>query len=279
MVSSEALIRGGRKTLPLLERGESESRYAVQIFGGNPESMARAAALLEPYDPAVVDINCGCPVPKITRNGAGSALLKDPRLVGAIVRAVRSGTAAPVTVKIRLGWDDKTINYLETAAAAVDAGAAAITLHARTRAQGYAGKADWAALASLKAALTVPVFGSGDAFSPQDARRMLEETGVDGAMFARGAIGNPFIFRQTRSLLMGQGELDPSRSERVLAARRHLTLSIQYLGERTACVEFRKQVCAYTKGTPGGAEIRAAAVKACTAADYEGVFQAWSREA
>ncbi len=275
MVSSEALVRGSRKTLPLLERGESEGRYAVQIFGGNPDSMARAAALLDPWAPAIVDINCGCPVPKIVRNGAGSALLRDPLRLGDIVRAVRSGAKAPVTVKIRLGWDEASVNYLETAAAAVEAGASAVTLHARTKAQGYAGKADWPALARLKAALDVPVFGSGDVFSPSDALRMLRETGVDGVMFARGAIGNPFVFREARALLADQAAAEPSRAERVAAARRHLALAVRYLGERTACVEFRKQVCAYTKGTSGGAKIRAAAVKASTPADYEEVFRVW----
>ena len=276
MVSSEALIRGHRGTLPLLQRGEAESIYAVQIFGANPVSLARAAELLGPYHPAIVDINCGCPVPKIVRAGAGSALLRNPALLGEVVRAVISASPAPVTVKIRLGWDEGSVNYLETAGAAVEAGAAAVTLHARTRAQGYSGKADWGALARLKAALSVPVFGSGDAFSAEDARRMLAETGVDGVMFARGAVGNPFVFRQARALLEGRESGEPSAGERAAAAREHLSLAIGYLGERTACVEFRKQLCAYTKGTRGGAELRAAAVKASTAADYEEVFKAWA---
>jgi tRNA-dihydrouridine synthase B len=279
MVSAEALTREHRKTLSLLEKGESEKLYAIQLFGSSPDVMARATALLEPYHPALVDINCGCPVPKITRNGAGSTLLRDPGRIEAMVRAMRGETDAPVTVKIRLGWDDASINYLETAAAAVSGGAAAVTLHARTKAQGYSGKADWSALATLKTALSVPVFGSGDVFSPEDALGMLSQTGVDGVMFARGAIGNPFIFRQTRELLCGRPIPEFSLEERVAAARRHLVLAVRYLGERTACVEFRKQVCSYTKGTQGGAGIRAAAVQAVSVSDYEEVFQAWARGA
>ncbi len=275
MVSSEALIRGHRGTLPLLLRGESEGIYAIQLFGADPLSMARAAELLEPRHPALVDINCGCPVPKIVRAGAGSALLRNPRLLAEIVRAVRSSAPAPVTVKIRLGWDEGSLNYLETAGAAVEAGAAAVTLHARTRAQGYSGRADWTALARLKATLPVPVFGSGDVFSPGDARRMIEETGVDGVMIARGAMGNPFIFGQARAVLEGREPSEPSPAERAAAARRHLALAVGYLGERTACVEFRKQMCAYTKGVRGGAELRAAAVRCSTTAEYETIFRLW----
>ncbi|NLJ46123.1 MAG: tRNA dihydrouridine synthase DusB [Treponema sp.] len=275
MVSSEALIRGHRATRTLLQRGESEKLYAVQIFGSDPRSMARAAELLEPYRPALVDINCGCPVPKIVRAGAGSALLRDPALLGEIVRAVRESAPAPVTVKIRLGWDEGSVNYLETAAAAVEAGASAVTLHARTRAQGYSGTADWPALARLKASVRVPVFGSGDVFRPRDARRMIEETGVDGVMIARGAMGKPFIFRQARAVLEGREPGDPTPGERAAVARRHLALAVGYLGERTACVEFRKQMCAYTKGVRGGAELRAAAVKCSNQEEYEGVFRLW----
>lgn len=279
MVSAEALTRNHKKTRSLLEKGESESLYAIQLFGSTPDVMARAAAMLQPYRPALVDVNCGCPVPKITRNGAGSALLKDPRKIEAIVRAMREATDAPVTVKIRLGWDEASINYLETAAAAVSGGAAAVTLHARTKAQGYSGKSDWAALSRLKSTLAVPLFGSGDVFSPEDARGMLAQTGVDGVMFARGAIGNPFIFRQTRELLDGRPVPEFSRAQRVQAARRHLALAVRYLGERTACVEFRKQVCSYTRGTQGGAGLRQAAVKASSVSDYEAVFSSWAGEA
>ncbi len=275
MVSSEALIRGHPGTRALLRRGQSERMYAIQLFGADPRSLARAAELLEPHHPALVDINCGCPVPKIVRTGAGSALLRNPRLLAEIVRAVRESAPAPVTVKIRLGWDEGSVNYLETAAAAVEAGAAAVTLHARTRAQGYSGKADWSALARLKAALPVPVFGSGDVFRPGDARRMIEETGADGVMIARGALGNPFLFGQARAVLEGREPGEPTPAERAAAARRHLALAIEYLGERTACVEFRKQMCAYTKGLRGGAELRAAAVKCSSAAEYEGVFRLW----
>ena len=275
MVSSEALIRGHRATRTLLERGESEKLYAVQLFGADPRSMARAAELLEPHHPALVDINCGCPVPKIVRTGAGSALLRDPGLLSEIVRAVRESAPAPVTVKIRLGWDEKSVNYLDTATAAVDAGAFAVTLHARTRAQGYSGTADWAALARLKSFLPVPVFGSGDVFRPGDALRMIEETGVDGVMIARGALGNPFLFRQARAVLEGRDPVEPTPAERAAAARRHLALAVRYLGERTACVEFRKQMCAYTRGVRGGAELRAAAVKCSTTVEYENVFRLW----
>jgi len=279
MVSSEALTRGSEKTKPLLARAENEKAYAIQIFGSSPTVMARAASMLEGYAPLLVDINCGCPVPKIVKTGAGSALMKEPARIAAIVRAVRDSQGAPVTVKIRLGWDASSINYLDAAEAAVGAGAAAVTLHARTREQGYSGKADWTALKALVEASPVPVFGSGDVFSADDVARMFAETGVGGVMVARGAIGNPFIFAEAKSLLRSGRSLEVGWAERVAAARRHYELSVRFLGERVAGAEFRKAFCAYTKGATWGAALRAEAVKASTRAEWDAVFGAWEARA
>jgi tRNA-dihydrouridine synthase B len=278
MVSAEALTRGHVKTKSLLARADDETRYAIQLFGSKPEVLGKASSLCLPYAPTLVDLNCGCPVPKIVKSGSGSALLKDPghlkEVVAAMVEALKPAKI-PVTVKIRLGWEDASLNYLETARAAVEAGAAAVTLHARTRSQGYSGKADWAAIARLARELPVPVFGSGDIFKADDARRLLEETLCAGVMVARGAMGDPFIFRETRALLEGGDCLPLGTRERAEVARRHLELEVGFHGERTACIEFRKQFCAYTKGTEGGAELRGAAVKALSLADYEPLFERW----
>ncbi len=279
MVSSEALTRGSEKTRPLLARAENEKAYAIQLFGSSPTVMARAASMLEGYAPLLVDINCGCPVPKIVKTGAGSALMKEPARIAAIVRAVRDAQGAPVTVKIRLGWDSSSINYLEVAGAAIEAGAAAVTLHARTREQGYSGKADWSAIKALVEASRVPVFGSGDVFSAGDAARMFAETGVAGVMVARGAIGNPFVFAEAKSLLRTGKPLAVGWPERVAAARRHYELSVRFLGERVAGAEFRKAFCAYTKGATWGAALRAEAVKASTRVEWDAVFAAWETRA
>jgi nifR3 family TIM-barrel protein len=278
MVSSEALIRNHAKTKALLVRAENEKAYAIQLFGSHPEVLAEAARLALAWKPLVVDLNCGCPVPKIVRSGCGSALLKEPERLGAIVAAmsqVLAPAGVPLTVKIRLGWDSSSINYRETANAAVEAGAAAVTLHARTRAQGYSGAADWAAIADLASRLPVPVFGSGDLFSADAARRFMEETGAAGLMIARGAMGNPFIFREAKAVLEGREAPPIGIEERVAAARRHLALSARYLGERTACVEFRKQFCSYTKGSVAGAGLRNEAVRASTSAQFEELFARW----
>ena len=277
MVSAEALTRGSEKTKPLLARAENEAAYAIQLFGPSPEVIARAAAMLAPWDPLVVDVNCGCPVPKIVKTGAGSALMKDPPRIAAVVRAIREAQPAPVTVKIRLGWDSSSINYLEAAEAAIGAGAAAVTLHARTREQGYSGKADWAALRRLVEASPVPVFGSGDVFSAADVARMFAETGVAGVMVARGAIGNPFIFAEAKSLLRTGKPLAVGWPERIAAARRHYELSVRFLGERVAGAEFRKAFCAYTKGATWGAGLRAEAVKALLRPEWDAVFAKWER--
>jgi nifR3 family TIM-barrel protein len=277
MVSAEALIRGHAKTKKLLVRDPVERQYAVQLFGANPATMAKAAEIVSAYGPVLIDLNCGCPVPKIIRAGAGSALLRTPERIGEIVRAMRGATSVPISVKLRTGWDQNSINYPDTASAAIEAGARAITLHGRTRAQGYSGKADWEAIRTLAGQSPVPVFGSGDVFSAQDAISMLRTTDCDGVMIARGAIGNPFIFSELRALA---GQTDAERageplSPRIIArtAARHLGLAIRYLGERTACIEFRKHFCAYTKGFAGGAALRAHAVRCSTLKEYEALFK------
>jgi tRNA-dihydrouridine synthase B len=278
MVSAEALVRGHAKTATLMDRAENETRYAIQLFGSKPETLAAAARMAVARDPALIDLNCGCPVPKIIRAGSGSALMKKPELIRDIVAAMAGALGPggpPVTVKIRSGWDEDCVNYREAAAAAVEGGAKAVTLHARTRAQQYSGKADWSQIADLASRLPVPVFGSGDVFRPADAARMIAETGCAGAMVARGAMGDPFFFRRARAAMLGLPDEPPSVAERVEAARRHLELSVRFLGERTACVEFRKQFCSYTKGFPGGAELRAAGVKASNVPEFEALLERW----
>lgn len=278
MVSSEALVRRHPKTALLLDRAPNETRYAIQLFGSKPEVLARAAAMAAERSPSLIDLNCGCPVPKIVKSGAGSALMKTPSLIADIVASMSRALGPegpPVTVKIRLGWDASSVNYLEVARRAVEAGAAAVTLHARTKAQGYSGKADWGAIAALARDLDVPVFGSGDVFGADAAARMLKETGAAGVMIARGAMGNPFVFRETKAILAGGVAEPPTMAERVDAARRHLRLSVAALGERTACAEFRKQLCSYSKGTVGGAELRSEVVRASTEAEFEAVLDRW----
>jgi nifR3 family TIM-barrel protein len=276
MISAEALVRGHPKTKELLARDPIEVRYAVQLFGSEPKTLAKAAQIVSAYNPVVIDLNCGCPVPKIIKAGAGSALLRTPARIGEIVRAMRDATAIPISVKLRTGWDQNSINYFETSSAAIEAGACAITLHGRTRAQGYSGSADWSAIKALAAQTAVPVFGSGDVFSAKDAIAMRRLTGCDGVMIARGAIGNPFIFTRLKTLAI-QPEAEPSDSplsSRLIAqtVRHHLALAIRYLGETSACIEFRKHFCAYTKGLPGGAALRAKAVRCTTFNEYEALL-------
>jgi len=284
MVSSEALTRGHVKTGILLGREDNELDYAVQLFGSSPDTMARAAEIVAGrWNPAVIDVNCGCPVPKIIKSGAGSALLREPGRIQEIVAAMVKAVATPITVKIRLGWDSGSINYVETAAAAVEGGASAVTLHARTREQGYAGKAERSAFYTLAGSLPVPVFASGDLFSASDAAEILsggsDGARVAGVMFARGAMGDPFIFTRARALLRDESQPDVTAAQKMAAAYRHLEISIKHYGEKSACVEFRKQACSYLKGTPGGAELRRLAVGCATLADYADFFRAWASTA
>jgi len=276
MVSSEALYRGSGKTQQLLLRAENEKLFAVQLFGGDPHAMQEAAGIvIRDHKPSLIDINAGCPVPKIIKSGAGSALTKDPEHLYTITRAVvQAAGETPVTVKIRSGWDAQNLTWKEAALAAYEAGAKAVTIHARTRAQGYEGKADWTILAELVKVLKnkIPVFGSGDVFSPEDAKSMFEQTDCCAVMFARGAMGNPFIFRQTIELLTTgtYNEIDPA--ERIRAGMEELELLIEDTGELSACREMRKRFCGYSKGLLGGPSLRSAIVKAEKASDYKGIF-------
>jgi nifR3 family TIM-barrel protein len=261
LVSAESIIRGrpdckapenpGPVSV-LLRRADNEGSYGIQLFGADAERMGQAAALLGPWRPEAVDINSGCPVPKVVRTGAGSALMRDPanlgRVVEAVVRASREHLGGiPVTIKIRSGWDSQSVNYRECGRIAVEAGAAMVSLHPRTRAQGYGGKSDWTGIADLASRLSVPVAGSGDLYGAEDARRMFRETGCAAVMFARGALGNPFIFAETRALLLGTAYTPPGPGERMALALEHLERLAADMGERRACVEMRKHFCAYTK--------------------------------
>lgn len=277
MVSAEALVRGNWKTEELMSRAENEKSYAVQIFGGEEDVMYEAAKIvMEKSSCEVIDINCGCPVPKIVKTNAGSALTRDPDRLGKIVAAVKRATEGkrPVTVKIRSGWDAQTITWKEAALAALENGADAITMHPRTKTQGYEGFSDWNKLKELVQLVDgkIPVFGSGDLFKPEDAKRMLEETGCDGVMFARGAMGNPFIFKKTIQLLQNGEYQEIPASERIKTAFNELAMLAADTNEKHACMEMRKRFCAYSKGIEGGAELRAKTVHAATIEDYHQIF-------
>ncbi len=276
MVSAEALVRNNLKTEILMRRAENETAYAVQVFGGEPETVADGAKIiLEKTNCECIDINCGCPVPKIIKTGAGSALTRDPERLYSVAKAlVQIAGDIPVTVKIRSGWDENHITWKEAALAALDAGVSAITMHARTRAQGYEGKSDWSKIKELAAlsAGKIPIFGSGDLFTPEDAERMLSETGCDGVMFARGAMGNPFIFDKTIQLLTTGKYDDIPVQKRIETGFRELLNLSNDIGEKSACLEMRKRFCAYSKGMNGGAAIREKIVKAQTISDYKELF-------
>ena len=282
MVSSEAYVRSSAKTETLITRAHNEKRYAVQIFGANPEYMAETAILiLEKYKPECIDINAGCPMPKITKTGAGSALMRNPEKLYSVVHAVAEaiasrGAAIPVTVKIRSGWSHNELTWQESALAAVEAGAAALTLHPRTCAQCYSGTADWNILAQLAALMEgrIPVFGSGDLFSPESAQDMLMSTRCAGVMFARGAMGNPFIFRQTKELLCTGSYQEISLADKIKTARKELEQLCKEVGEEKACRDMRKRFAAYTKGIDGGAKLREQLVRASSVKDYEIILQA-----
>jgi tRNA-dihydrouridine synthase B len=253
LVSAQGLLRASARTLRYLRHDAAvEHPYSLQVFGGDPEDMAKAAAVGKQWGAEVIDINMGCPVKKVTRNGAGSALLCDPDRASAIVRAIRAATGLPVTAKIRSGWDAHHRNYLEMAERLEDAGCVALAVHPRTRAQGYAGAADWNVITDLvRRRGKMTIIGNGDVKTPEDARRMHDSTGCDLVMIGRGALGNPWIFRQL------QGGSPPSPEERAEVVLSHLAAHVAFVGEPLAAVRsFRKHLGWYSHGLHGAAQFR-----------------------
>lgn len=271
MVSAKALCYGDKKTPALARITDAEAPMAVQIFGSEPEFMARGARIVlenakkDGVLPSAIDINMGCPVHKIVSNGEGSALMKNVPLIHDIVAAVVSAVDIPVTVKMRLGWDASQINVVEAAKAAEDAGAAAVCVHARTRSQMYSPGVDITQIGKVKAALRIPVIGNGDIFSAADALNMMRQTDCDGVAVARGALGDPWIFDEIKAALRGENFTPPTINDRVAAAMRQFELSVADKGERTAVVESRRYLGRYIKGVTGVTKIRAALCRASTA--------------
>lgn len=257
MVSGKALHYKNRRTGDLLETEQEERPVAAQIFGHEPDIMAEIASVSLLDDIQLLDINMGCPAPKIVNNGDGSALMKNPRLAGEIIRRVSQSTCLPVTVKIRKGWDDSSVNAVEMAKIAEANGAAAITVHGRTRQQFYSGEADLEIIRAVKQAVNIPVIGNGDITDGKTAKRMLDTTGCDGIMVGRAAQGNPWIFAQINHYLKTGDELPmPGLEERIEVARRHFRLLVKFKGEHRGVLEGRKHMSWYLKGISGGAEVR-----------------------
>jgi tRNA-dihydrouridine synthase B len=260
-VSSEGIRRHDRRTHEYLLFQDEERPIGIQIFGADPAAMAEAASLVEEvYRPDFVDINFGCPVKKVVKRNGGSGCLRDLGLVQEIIRAVAAAVSIPTTVKIRSGWSDESRNPVEIALRCQDAGAAVLTLHARSRTQMYSGTANWDEIAAVVDALSIPVIGNGDVWTGADARRMRDHTGCAGIMIARGSHGAPWIFRNARAALDGHPvPADPSVRERFDVVRRHARLAIEFeRDEARAIVEFRKHLGWYTKGLPNGRHLRQA---------------------
>ncbi|MCD6360491.1 MAG: tRNA dihydrouridine synthase DusB, partial [Armatimonadetes bacterium] len=259
MVSSNALWHGNRKTENLLLRTfEGERPVSIQIFGGDPDIMAAAVEWVEDAGADIIDINMGCAVPKVRRSGSGVELMKDPDRAVAVVRAVVERASAPVTVKFRAGLTDGDRSHLELARRLEDAGVAALALHARTVAQGFDGEADWRAIAELVETVQVPVIGNGDVVRPEDAARMMRETGCAAVMIARGAWGRPWIFAQAAAAIAGrEAPPDPSPAERLGVALCHAQMLTQDVGERIALHQVRGQMRHYARGLPRARRFRA----------------------
>ena len=258
MVSAKAIYYNNKNTESLMEIDERERPVSLQLFGSDADIMSEMAKKIEekPFD--ILDINMGCPVPKVAGNGEGSALMKNPELVREIVSKVVKATCKPVTVKIRKGFDESCVNAVEIAKIIEDCGAAAVAVHGRTREQYYSGRADWDIIRQVKEAVSIPVIGNGDVTGPESAKRMLEETGVDGIMIGRAARGNPWIFGQIKEYLeTGTFPQKPELSEVREMMLRHAKMQLECKGEYTGIREMRKHVAWYTAGYPNSAKLRA----------------------
>ena len=258
MVSAKGLSMGDRKSAELLTLGNDEKIAGAQIFGDDPEVMAQAAVKCLEFNPSIIDINMGCPAPKVAMNGGGASLMKNPALAGEIVKAVSEAVSIPVTAKIRKGWDEDSINAVEMAQILEKNGAAAITIHGRTRKEMYSGKADLEIIRKVKEAVDIPVIGNGDIVDAQSAAIMLEKTNCDAIMVGRGSMGNPWVFQQINAYLSDCIVIpEPSLTEKLSVMLKHVEKMIEYKGEYTAMREARHHAAYYTKGLRGGAKFRA----------------------
>jgi len=257
MVSAKALTYMNEKSHQLIDLSGEPKPVAVQIFGSEPEIMAKGAEIVVRAGADMVDINMGCPTPKIVKSGEGAALMRDVGLAVEIAQAVVEAVGVPVTVKMRKGWDDESINAVEMAKAVEKAGVTAVTVHGRTREQFYAGTADWEIIREVKQEVGIPVVGNGDVWCPQDAKEMLDYTGCDGVMIGRGARGNPWLLTRTL-VFIREGKLipEPTPLERLKVARRHLDLAVRFKGEKKGLLEMRKHLAWYIRGLPGAVRWR-----------------------
>lgn len=258
MVSAEGIVRKSVSTQLLLNSHPEEKPLAIQLFGSDPSVMGEAARIVEAEGADIIDLNMGCPVPKVLRQGAGAQLIRQPEKVKHIVEAVRRAVNIPVTVKTRSGWSKSQINIVEVAKAVEEGGADAITIHPRTAKQGFSGKADWYLIAEVKQAVTIRVIGNGDVVRPEQVEEMRRLTGCNGVMIGRGAMGNPWIFKQAKQLARGEAVSNPSLQERLEVMGRHLDLYRESLSGRKSLMGIRSRLMWYSKGLRGSAQLRAA---------------------
>ncbi|HUU30211.1 MAG TPA: tRNA dihydrouridine synthase DusB [archaeon] len=258
MVSADGLVRGGAATRELVFFTPEERPLGIQLFGAHPEVIGSACEIIAEFKPDFIDLNFGCPVPKVVKRNGGASLLRNPELVASLVReAVKNARGIPVTAKIRSGWEPGQINYLEVARRLFDAGISALTLHPRTRDQRFAGRSDWSRIEQLKRISPVPIIGSGDVFEPQDALEMFRSTGCDAVMIGRGAMGNPWIFRRARALIAGRGDPgDPSLQERFDQVLEHTVMMVEKHGAARGIIIMRRHFGCYTRGLPESSHLR-----------------------
>ena len=257
MINAKALCYDDENTKKMLRMDKDEHPVAVQIFGSDPEFMGKAAIIMNQYPNEILDINMGCPAPKVIKNGDGSALMRNPKLAAEVLTAVVKNSEKPVTLKIRKGWDDDSVNAVEIAKIAEECGISALAIHGRTREQFYSGKADWDIIAEIKQAINIPVIGNGDVFEVEDAVNMLEKTKCDSIMIGRGAQGNPWIFNRINHY-MKTGEIlpEPTLEEKITTAIRHMNLAVDEHGDYVAVREMRKHIGWYLKGLKNSAKYR-----------------------